>query len=161
MPGNDKREQHAAQARQLAESLGEQGVRVIQMEMPDINGAVRGKITGMSKGLSPTGTGVSTLIMSFRGGEEITLSPWSSFENGFPKFSAIPDLDTLVRLPWRPETAAVLERMRRNRKPGAASHPNQSSRPQRPQAAFGSCRHRRERSFSSCSRRWRRRCWWP
>jgi glutamine synthetase len=108
MPGNDKREQHATQARQLAESLGEQGVRVIQMEMPDINGAVRGKITGMSKGLSPTGTGVSTLIMSFRGGEEITLSPWSSFENGFPKFSAIPDLDTLVRLPWRPETAAVL-----------------------------------------------------
>ena len=78
------------------------------MEMPDINGAVRGKIAGMSKGLGPTGTGVSTLIMSFRGGDEITLSPWSSFENGFPKFSAVPDLDTVVQLPWRPETAAVL-----------------------------------------------------
>ena len=64
MPGHDKREEHAAQARQLTERLGAQGVRVIQMEMPDINGAVRGKIAGMAKGLGPTGTGVSTLIMS-------------------------------------------------------------------------------------------------
>ena len=108
MPGNDERERRAAQARVIAERLGEQGVRVIQMEMPDINGAVRGKIAGLSKGLGPTGTGVSTLIMSFRGGDEITLSPWSSFDNGFPKFSAVPDLDTVVQLPWRPETAAVL-----------------------------------------------------
>ncbi len=108
MPGNEKRERHAAQARLIAERLVEQGVRVIQMEMPDINGTVRGKIAGLPKGLGPTGTGVSTLIMSFRGGDEITLSPWSSFDNGFPKFSAVPDLDTVIQLPWRPETAAVL-----------------------------------------------------
>src|SRR5262249_56788251 len=72
------------------------------------NGAVGGRIAGLPKGLGPTGTGVSTLIMSFRGGDEITLSPWSSFDNGFPKFSAVPDLDTVAPLPWRPETAAVL-----------------------------------------------------
>src|SRR5712691_12570945 len=97
-----------ARAREIGERLRAQGVRVIQMEMPDINGAVRGKVAGIGKGLDATGTGVSTLVMSFRGGEEITLSPWSSFDNGFPKFSAVADLDTVVRLPWRPDTAAVL-----------------------------------------------------
>ncbi|HEV2240049.1 MAG TPA: hypothetical protein VGR98_03325, partial [Streptosporangiaceae bacterium] len=105
---DEARQRRSAQARLLTERLREQGVRVIQMEMPDINGTVRGKIASLPKGLGPTGTGVSTLIMSFRGGDEITLSPWSSFENGFPKFSAVPDLDTAVPLPWRPETAAVL-----------------------------------------------------
>jgi len=97
----------SAHAHQVEERLREKGVRVIQMEMPDINGAVRGKIAGLKKGLGPTGTGVSTLAMSFRGGEEIALSPWSNFDNGFPKFCAVPDLDTAMQLPWRPDTAAV------------------------------------------------------
>ncbi|HXL19322.1 MAG TPA: hypothetical protein VN961_17540, partial [Streptosporangiaceae bacterium] len=92
MPLDEAHGPHSTQLRLVTERLREQGVRVIQMEMPDINGAVRGKIAGLAKGLGPTGTGVSTLIMSFRGGDEITLSPWSSFDNGFPKFSAVPDL---------------------------------------------------------------------
>src|SRR5215469_17322389 len=100
---DEARGPRSAQARLITERFREQGVRVIQMEMPDINGMVRGKIASLSKGLGPTGTGMSTLIMSFRGGDEITLSPWSSFANGFPKFSAVPDLDTAVPLPWRPE----------------------------------------------------------
>src|SRR6266581_3670075 len=108
MPVGETRGPRSAQAQLITERLRELGVRVIQMEMPDINGTVRGKIAGLRKGLGPTGTGVSTLIMSFRGGDEITLSPWSSFDNGFPKFSAVPDLDTVIQLPWRPETAAVL-----------------------------------------------------
>jgi glutamine synthetase len=108
MPADDEHERRLAQSRLVGERLSEQGVRVIQMEMPDINGTVRGKIAGLPKGLGPTGTSVSTLAMSFRSGDEITLTPWSSFDNGFPKFSAVPDLDTVVRLPWRPETAAVL-----------------------------------------------------
>jgi glutamine synthetase len=98
----------SARAHEIVTRLHEKGVRVIQMEMPDINGAVRGKIAGLEKGLGPTGTGVSTLVMSFRGGEEIVLSPWSNRDNGFPKFCAVPDLDTVTALPWRPDTAAVL-----------------------------------------------------
>jgi glutamine synthetase len=31
----------------ITERLREQGVRVVQMEMPDINGTVRGKIAGL------------------------------------------------------------------------------------------------------------------
>jgi glutamine synthetase len=46
--------------------------------------------------------------MSFRGCDDLTLSPWSSFDNGFPKFSAVADLETAIHLPWRPDTAAVL-----------------------------------------------------
>lgn len=108
MPSDADVHPRPARAGEIGERLREQGVRVIQMEMPDINGAVRGKVAGIAKGLGATGTGVSTLVMSFRGGEEITLSPWSSFDNGFPKFSAVADLGTVVRLPWRPDTAAVL-----------------------------------------------------
>ena len=108
MSADDEHERRREQSRLAGERLREQGIRVIQMEMPDINGAVRGKIAGLQKGLGPNGTSVSTLAMSFRGGDEITFSPWSSFDNGFPKFSAIPDLDTVIPLPWRPETAAVL-----------------------------------------------------
>ncbi len=108
MPSDADVHPRPARAGEIGERLREQGVRVIQMEMPDINGAVRGKVAGIAKGLGAAGTGVSTLVMSFRGGEEITLSPWSSFDNGFPKFSAVADLDTVVRLPWRPDTAAVL-----------------------------------------------------
>jgi len=98
----------SARAREISARLREQGVRVIQMEMPDINGTARGKIAGLDKGLGASGTGVSTLVMSFRGGDDLTLSPWSCFENGFPKFSAVADLDTAIQLPWRPDTAAVL-----------------------------------------------------
>jgi len=108
MSADDEHERRREQSRLAGERLREQGIRVIQMEMPDINGAVRGKIAGLQKGLGPNGTSVSTLAMSFRGGDEITFSPWSSFDNGFLKFSAIPDLDTVIPLPWRPETAAVL-----------------------------------------------------
>jgi glutamine synthetase len=108
MPPDRGSHGRSARAREVGERLHEQGVRVIQMEMPDINGAVRGKVAALHKGLSPSGTGVSTLVMSFRGGDEITLTPWSSFENGFPKFSAVADLDTVIQLPWRPDTAAVL-----------------------------------------------------
>jgi len=108
MHADDEHERLTARSSLIAERLREQGVRVIQMEMPDINGAVRGKIASLQKGLSPTGTGLSTLTMSFRGGEEITVSPWSCSENGFPKFNAVPDLDTVTQLPWRPHTAAVL-----------------------------------------------------
>src|SRR5262244_1584853 len=80
---DEARQRRSAQARLITERLREQGVRVIQMEMPDINGTVRGKIASLPKGLGPTGTGISTLIMSFRGGD-------------------------VMPLPWRPETAAVL-----------------------------------------------------
>src|SRR5712692_4852567 len=108
MAQDEKRQRRSEQARLLGERLREQGVRVIQMEMPDINGTVRGKVASMHKGLAPAGTGVSSLVMSFRGGEEITISPWSDVGNGFPKISAVPDLDTVVQWPWRPDTAAVL-----------------------------------------------------
>ena len=108
MAGSEDSQRRAEQSRLAEQRLREHGVRVIQMEMPDINGTVRGKVASMHKGLAPAGTGMSSLIMSFRGGEEITISPWSDVDNGFPKISAVPDLSTLIQWPWRPDTAAVL-----------------------------------------------------
>jgi glutamine synthetase len=78
------------------------------MEMPDINGTLRGKVASMGKGLGPAGTGVSSLVMSFRSADDISLTCWSDVANGFPKITAVPDLDTVVAWPWRPDTAAVL-----------------------------------------------------
>ena len=51
MSADDDHERRLAQSRLVGERLHEQGVRVIQMEMPDINGTVRGKIAGLQKGL--------------------------------------------------------------------------------------------------------------
>ncbi len=92
----------------IEKKLADKGYRFIQMEMPDINGYVRGKIATLKKGLSSGGTGMSTLTVSLRSGDMPVITPWSCYENGFPKMSAVPDYDTVVKQPWKGDTAAVL-----------------------------------------------------
>ncbi len=99
------RERKAAAIRK---KLAEKGYRFVQMEMPDINGYVRGKIATLDKGLSASGTGMSTLAVSLRSGDMPVMTPWSCYENGFPKMTAVPDYDTVVEQPWKGDTAAVL-----------------------------------------------------
>lgn len=101
-------ERRARQAEEAVEALRRDGVRLIQLEMPDINGTMRGKLAGLGKGLSASGTGMSTLTMSFRSRDDFTLTEWSNVENGFPKMIAVADPTTAVRWPWRPDTAGVL-----------------------------------------------------
>jgi glutamine synthetase len=100
--------ERAERARFAADELREAGVRFVEMQLPDINGTLRGKITTLAKGLSAGGTGESTLIMCPRGGDQLTVDFWSNFDNGFPKMVAVPDYDTVTLCPWRPDTAAVL-----------------------------------------------------
>ncbi|MFL0294863.1 hypothetical protein ACJH6J_28040 [Mycobacterium sp. SMC-18] len=88
--------------------LSESGARFAQMEFSDINGVFRGKLTTLEKGLSTSGTGVSTLMMSARSGDEIVLTEWSDFSNGFPKMVAVADPGTATEWPWNPEIAGVL-----------------------------------------------------
>ncbi len=73
-----------------------------------MNGMMRGKYTPLAKGLSAGGTGVSCLLYSARGGDNLTIDFWADFDNGFPKIVGLPDYDTVTRCPWRPDTAAVL-----------------------------------------------------
>lgn len=95
-------------AASLQKKLAEKGYRFIQMEMPDINGYMRGKIATLRKGLSPSGTGMSTLTVSLRSGDMPVMTPWSCYENGFPKMTAVPDYDTVVKQSWKGDTAGVL-----------------------------------------------------
>ena len=95
-------------AAEATERLSEAGAKFAQMETSDVNGVFRGKITKLAKGLSPSGTGVSTLMMSTRSSDDIVLTKWSDFANGFPKMVAVADPGTAVGWPWRPEMAAVL-----------------------------------------------------
>jgi glutamine synthetase len=98
----------AARAKELVAKLGADGVRFVEMQLPDVNGMMRGKLATLDKGLAASGTGVSSLIQCPRGGDELTIDFWSDFDNGFPKIVGVPDYDTLTRCSWRPDTAAVL-----------------------------------------------------
>jgi glutamine synthetase len=101
-------DERAARAKTIAEELAADGVRFVEMQFPDMNGMMRGKYTPLAKGLSAGGTGVSCLLYSARGGDNLTIDFWADFDNGFPKVVGIPDYDTVTRCPWRPDTAAVL-----------------------------------------------------
>jgi tetratricopeptide (TPR) repeat protein len=104
----DALRQRSAEATKVTRDLTEQGVEFVQIEIPDLNGTVRGKLAGVEKGLSPAGTAVSTLTVSFRSHDEVSLTPFSNYENAFPKMLAVPDLSTAVRWPFRPDMGAVL-----------------------------------------------------
>ena len=98
----------AEAAKGPAAALAERGAKFVQIEVPDINGTVRGKIAGIKKALSPAGTALSTLTVSFRSRDEVSLTPFSNFDNAFPKFVAVPDTSTVVSWPWSGDMGAVL-----------------------------------------------------
>ena len=88
--------------RTIAAELTADGVRFIEMQFPDMNGMMRGKYTPLAKGLSAGGTGVSCLLYSARGGDNLTIDFWADFDNGFPKIVGLPDYDTVDPLPVAP-----------------------------------------------------------
>lgn len=92
----------------VAKTLREEGYRFAQLEMPDLNGILRGKITGLDKALSPSGTGMSTLTLCGRSIDNICFTPFSNVELGFPKMAAKPDFDTLRKLPWTGDMVSLL-----------------------------------------------------
>ena len=97
------------EARPIIERLKKTGCRFVQMEMPENNGYLCGKIVPIDKALGASGTGIATLILTYKSGGNICFtSPFSNWDNGFPKFVAMPDLSTAVALPWKGDTAGVL-----------------------------------------------------
>jgi len=101
--------QRAAEAKPIIERLRKAGCEFVQMEMPENNGYLCGKIVPLEKGLSPSGTGIATLILTFKSGGNICFTaPFSNWDNGFPKFVAMPDYSTAVALPWKRDVAGVL-----------------------------------------------------
>ena len=101
--------QRSEAGRPIVERLKSAGCRFVQLEMPENNGYLCGKYLPLEKAFAPHGSGIATLILTFKSGGNVCFtSPFSNWENGFPKFVAMPDLATAVALPWKQDVAAVL-----------------------------------------------------
>jgi len=103
--------EHKARAKQLGElhkSLAKEGIKYVQIEVPDMDGTLRGKLVSLEKGLSDTGSAFCTILYGLTVADDVFESVHSSFENGFPDMFAVPDPDTVIKLPGADATAAVI-----------------------------------------------------
>src|SRR5437764_13585301 len=84
----------------LAE-LAEVGVRAVRLQYADLHGICRGKDITISAfpTIAKHGIGFAEAIMT----TDLRHNMLGGFESGFPDVLAVPDLDTLVPLPWDPE----------------------------------------------------------
>ena len=91
----------------IRERMRSEGVRLVQVEVPDLDGGLRGKLLALDKGLSDE-IGWSNIIYGLTAADDVYVSPFSSYENGFADVFGQPDTATVRRLPWRPDTVAVV-----------------------------------------------------
>ena len=91
----------------VRERMRAEGVRFVQVETPDLDGGLRGKFLALDKGLSDE-IGWSNIIYGLTAADDVYVSPFSSYENGFADVFGKPDPATVCRLPWRPDTAAAI-----------------------------------------------------
>jgi glutamine synthetase len=85
-----------------------EGARVVQLEVPDLDGGLRAKLVSAAKALSPAGAAMCTIMFGLTQADDVYESPASSSDNGFPDLVMRPDLATARALPWSEGTAAVL-----------------------------------------------------
>ncbi len=82
-------------------------VRFVQVEVPELDGGLRGKLLSLEKGLSDE-LGFSNILYGLTTADDVYLSPFASYENGFADLAARPDARSVRRLPWRPDTVAAM-----------------------------------------------------
>jgi glutamine synthetase len=85
-----------------------EGARVVQLEVPDLDGGLRAKLVSAGKALSPAGAAMCTIMFGLTQADDVYESPASSPENGFPDLVMRPDMATARPLPWSDGTMAVL-----------------------------------------------------
>lgn len=83
------------------------GIRLVQIEVSELDGALRGKLVDLSKGLGDD-VGFCTTLLTSTTADDVYEAPFASFEGGFRDFFARPQTETIHLLPWRPGTAAVI-----------------------------------------------------
>jgi glutamine synthetase len=83
-------------------------VRLIQLEVPDLDGGLRAKLVSAEKARSPAGAAMCTIMFGLTQADDVYESSASSAANGYPDLVMRPDLATLRPLPWCEHTAAVL-----------------------------------------------------
>ncbi len=84
------------------------GARVVQLEVPDLDGGLRAKLVSPEKALSDSGAAMCSIMFGLTLADDVYESPASSAANGYPDLVMRPDLATLRRLPWCDATVAVL-----------------------------------------------------
>jgi glutamine synthetase len=82
--------------------------RVIQLEVPDLDGGLRAKLVSAEKARSEAGAAMCTIMFGLTQADDVYSSPASSAANGYPDLVMRPDPATLTPLPWCQATAAVL-----------------------------------------------------
>lgn len=92
----------------VVDEMTQKGVNYVQIEVPDMDGMLRGKILKPKKGLSDMGSAYCTILYGLSTQDDVMESEFSSFENGFPDLFTVPDLDTAIHQSWRPEFASVI-----------------------------------------------------
>ena len=93
---------------ELKKRLEKEGVSYVQIETPDLDGGLRGKLVTLEKGLSETGSAFCTILYGLTMADDVFESEHSSFDNGFPDMFAVPDPDTAIRLPGADATASII-----------------------------------------------------
>jgi glutamine synthetase len=91
--------------------LEARGVRTVRMTYPDLHGISRGKDYPLDhfRHLAEEGGAFCEAIMTVDLRHTVT----AGFEHGFQDILARPDLDTLVPVPWKPDTAWCLADLQR------------------------------------------------
>jgi glutamine synthetase len=94
--------------------------RLVQLEIPDLDGGLRAKLVSVPKALSAAGAAMCTIMFGLTQADDVYESPASSAENGYPDLVARPDMATLRPLAWCDAVVAVLCDLER---PGGAAFP--------------------------------------
>ena len=93
-------------------------VPMTQLEVPDYDLGIRGKLVRAKKTHDPTGLAMCTILYGLSVTDEVTDTPFSNAENGYPDALLVPDESTRIALPWRAGTDAVIADL-----VGADGHP--------------------------------------
>lgn len=83
-------------------------VAMTQLEVPDYDLGIRGKLVRRNKTRGSSALAFCTILYGLSIVDEVTDTPFSNAENGYPDATLVPDESTRVELPWRPGTDAVI-----------------------------------------------------
>jgi glutamine synthetase len=110
----DYLEGRAAALGEQREALKADGVRYAHVQWATFPGSLRSKLAPAGKALAADPHGFNAALLATThgdgnpAGDVLFDAPVSNMANGYPNILSLPDPGTVVRLPWREATAAVL-----------------------------------------------------
>ncbi|MDH6195205.1 glutamine synthetase [Mycobacterium frederiksbergense] len=83
-------------------------VAMTQLEVADYDLGLRGKLVRSAKTRPGSSLAFCTIVYGLSVTDDVTDTPFSSADNGYPDAVLVPDESTRIPLPWRPGTDAVI-----------------------------------------------------